>query len=95
VTIGALLPVSPFAHLLGFGHLSPLFYFALVLMVIAYLTLTELIKQRFFRPRRHSHPLAARPPDRDRRIQRRAFRWSLNKALSSHPPFRNVGKLGS
>jgi Mg2+-importing ATPase len=95
VTIGALLPVSPFAHLLGFGHLSPLFYFALVLMVIAYLTLAELIKQRFFRPRRHSHPLAARPPDRDRRIQRRAFRWSLNKALSSHPPFRNVGKLGS
>jgi Mg2+-importing ATPase len=31
--IGAVLPVSPLAHVLGFGRLSPLFYLAVVLMV--------------------------------------------------------------
>ena len=30
VAIGALLPISPLAQLLGFGHLSPLFYLALL-----------------------------------------------------------------
>ena len=82
--VGALLPVSPFRHVLGFGHLSPLFYLALVLMVAAYLTLAELVKQHFFHPRgQPPRPLAVPRQDMERRIQRRAFRWSHGLELPS------------
>ncbi|HYT81144.1 MAG TPA: magnesium-translocating P-type ATPase [Actinomycetota bacterium] len=75
--IGAVLPVSPLAHVLGFGHLSPVFFLALVLMVAAYLTLAELVKRRFFHTLGQLPlPLAQQRRDGERRIQRRAFRWS-------------------
>ena len=82
-TIGAVLPVSPLARLLGFGRLSPLFYLALVFMVACYLTLAELVKRFFFRAHGLPRPLAVRRADRDRRIHRRAFRWSEGRALPS------------
>ncbi len=81
--IGAVLPVSPLASLLGFGRLSPLFYLVLVLMVACYLTLAELVKRSFFRTHGRPRPLAVRRPDRDRRIHRRAFRWSEPRALAT------------
>ena len=74
--VGALIPLSPFAHVLGFGPLSPAFYLALLLMVVAYLTLTELIKTRFFYGRLGLHPLANRGVPQERRIERRASRWT-------------------
>ncbi len=83
--IGALLPISPLAPVLGFGPLSPLFYLALVLMVAVYLTLAELLKQRFYRVRAHDRPLALPPGERERRIQRRAFRWSHAEELPNRP----------
>jgi Mg2+-importing ATPase len=82
---GALLPASPLARPLGFGHLSPAFYAALVLLAVAYLGLAEAVKRRFFY--RHDHypsspgPLAAHPHESERRVQRRAFRWSTNRLL--------------
>jgi Mg2+-importing ATPase len=84
--IGAVLPVSPLAHVLGFGHLPLLFYLAVALMVVAYLTLAELIKQWFFYGR-HSgpSPVAVSGGEWERRIQRRAFRWSHREALPSRP----------
>jgi Mg2+-importing ATPase len=79
--VGALLPLSPFAHLLGFGHLPPLFYLAVVLMVAAYLTLAEVVKRRFFYVHGRARPLAVRTPPSERRVQRRAFRWSRGRGL--------------
>jgi P-type Mg2+ transporter len=79
--VGALLPVSPVAHELGFGRLSPLFYLALVGMVAAYLTLAEVVKQRFFHRHGEARPLAVRRDDRERLIQGRAFRWSHEREL--------------
>lgn len=73
--VGALLPISPLAGLLGFGRLSPSFYVALVLMVATYLVLVELVKARFFRVRPGPRPLAQRPTEWERRVHRRAFRW--------------------
>ncbi len=87
VAAGALLPVSPLAHVLGFGHLSPAFYAALAVMAAAYLALAEAIKQRFFYHRGHpcpQGPLAAGVHETERRIQRRAFRWST--AATRRPP---------
>jgi Mg2+-importing ATPase len=83
--IGALLPISPLRHVLGFGRLSPLFYLALVLMVAAYLTLAEVVKQRFFHVHGRPRPLAVRRHERERRIQRRAFRWSHEQELPGPP----------
>jgi Mg2+-importing ATPase len=75
--VGALLPISPFRHVLGFGHLSPLFYVALVLMSGAYLALAESIKLRFFHAHvDHARPVAAPVQRSVRRIQRRASRWT-------------------
>jgi P-type Mg2+ transporter len=91
-SIGALLPVSPLRHVLGFGHLSPLFYLALVLMVAAYLTLAELVKQRFFHSHGQPRPLAVPRQERERGIQRRAFRWSHEGELPGRPPRSKVGE---
>src|SRR5438270_3193705 len=76
VAIGALLPISPLAHLLGFGHLSPLFYLALLAMVAVYLTLVELMKKQFFHVHGQPRPLASPGSEREWRVQRRAFHWS-------------------
>jgi P-type Mg2+ transporter len=82
VAIGSLLPISPLADVLGFGHLSPQFYLALVAMVATYLVLVELVKQRFFHRHGQPRPLAVSRPEREERIHRRAFRWSHEGELS-------------
>ncbi len=74
VTLGAALPFTPVADALGFQPLPVGFFVALVLMVAAYLTLVEVGKGWFF-----SHqpaPVRLRRPRRERRVQRRAARWS-------------------
>jgi Mg2+-importing ATPase len=47
--LGAVLPFSPLAHLLGFSPLPANFFVILVVMVFAYLGLVELAKARFYR----------------------------------------------
>jgi Mg2+-importing ATPase len=49
VAVGAILPVTPFAHALGFQPLPGLFWVALALMVAAYLALIEAGKRWFYR----------------------------------------------
>ena len=76
--VGAILPFTPAAHLLGFAALPVAFFLILVAMVLAYLALVEVVKSRFYahelqrdRPRRvttHEQRLA-------HRIRRRAGRF--------------------
>ncbi len=78
VGIGILLPFSPLAHVLGFTALPAGFLGALAAMILVYLLLIELGKQRFYRVR-HPGPSIARPrPARERRILRRASRWTTH-----------------
>jgi hypothetical protein len=49
VAVGAALPFTPLAHLLGFRPLPAFFFLALTLMVISYLVLIEVGKRWFYR----------------------------------------------
>jgi Mg2+-importing ATPase len=78
VTIGAVLPFTPLAHLLGFQPLPGAFFLALAGLVIAYLALIELGKYLFYR---YGSP-AATPKPRHRvpghRVHRRAGRFTTH-----------------
>jgi P-type Mg2+ transporter len=78
VTIGAVLPFTPLAHLLGFQPLPGAFFLALAGLVIAYLALIELGKYLFYR---YGSP-AAMPKPRHRvpghRVHRRAARFTTH-----------------
>jgi Mg2+-importing ATPase len=80
VIVGALLPMSPLSHALGFTTLPLMFFLALGAMVVAYLVFVELAKQLFF-----AEPVGHVPTLRRRgvthRIQRRASRFSHPGAL--------------
>ena len=85
VAIGVALPVSPLAGRLGFQALPPLFYLALVALVVAYLILVDAGKHVFY-AHAAAHPAA--PAGRWRgprhRLQRRASRFSHAGPLRSH-----------
>jgi Mg2+-importing ATPase len=49
VVLGAVLPFTPIAHLLGFVSLPAMFFVVLALMVAAYLGLVELGKWFFYK----------------------------------------------
>jgi len=75
-TIGAVLPLTPLAPLLGFTALPLSFFAILVAMIAAYLALVEVTKAWFYR--REAHP--PRPPRSHRErhhlhIHRRAARF--------------------
>jgi Mg2+-importing ATPase len=76
VVIGALLPLSPLAHVLGFVAPPPVFYAALVVMVAAYLVLVEMGKRLFFgaEPKPGQHP---RRRGHVERVNRRAARFTV------------------
>ncbi len=78
VAIGAWLPFSPFAHVLGFTALPAGFLGALVVMIIVYLILIELGKRRFYRVRSPGPPVARPRRDREHWIHHRASRWSIH-----------------
>lgn len=84
VAIGVVLPFSPLADVLGFTALPAGFLAALVAMILVYLVLIELGKRRFYRVRPHGPPIARPRPDRQRRIHRRASRWTTR--TRPHPP---------
>jgi Mg2+-importing ATPase len=79
VAVGAVLPFTPLARLLGFRPLPGLFFFALTLMVISYLALIELGKHWFYRVSR----APARPAPWHRapghRVHRRAARFTSHR----------------
>ncbi len=75
--IGAILPYTGLANLLGFTPLPAAFFLILFGMVVVYLILVELAKTRFYRAP-HAH--TPRPPSThserlERRIRRRAARF--------------------
>lgn len=74
VAIGALLPVTPLAGMLGFQPLPAGFFVALLLMIAAYLALAEFAKHWFFRqvPKASAH--RERTPGH--RVRRRAARFT-------------------
>ncbi|HUZ09940.1 MAG TPA: magnesium-translocating P-type ATPase [Acidimicrobiales bacterium] len=75
--VGAILPYTGLAHLLGFTPLPATFFLLLFAMVVLYLLLVELAKSRFYRaPHARSEPLASTHAERmERRIRRRASRF--------------------
>jgi Mg2+-importing ATPase len=75
--VGAVLPYSPLAHLLGFEPLPLAFLGVLALMVVTYLALVEVGKHVFFgRLRPVEQPLAVPRPQRERRVHRFASAWT-------------------
>ncbi len=75
--VGAVLPYTGLAHLLGFTPLPTTFFLLLFAMVVVYLMLVELAKTRFYRA---PHARTPRPPSTraerlERRIGRRASRF--------------------
>ncbi|MDQ2894938.1 MAG: magnesium-translocating P-type ATPase [Actinomycetota bacterium] len=79
--IGALLPFTPLAHLLGFASLPLEFFLILVGMIAAYLVLAEVVKARFYkvqsRPRIEKPTRAGR---HERHVRRRAARFRRGAA---------------
>ena len=75
--VGAILPFTGLAQLLGFTPLPASFFLILFGMVVVYLFLVEMAKTRFYRA---PHPRTPRPPSTsaerlERRIRRRASRF--------------------
>jgi P-type Mg2+ transporter len=85
VITGAVLPGTPFGHMLGFRPLPGLFFLTLILMVLAYLLLIEIGKHWFYRsyraPAASVTPRSA--PGRRRRLHRRAARFTTHRRLPS------------
>ena len=75
--VGAVLPYTGLAHLLGFSPLPAVFFFLLFAMVFVYLLLVELAKSRFYRlpVTRLLTPPRTLAEGRTRQIRRRASRF--------------------
>jgi len=83
--VGAILPFTGLAHLLGFTPLPTTFFLILFGMVVVYLVLVEMAKTRFYRL---PHARTPRPPSThaerlERRIRRRASRFIRHPAQGS------------
>jgi Mg2+-importing ATPase len=81
--IGAILPFSPLADVLGFASLPLAFFLILLGMIASYLVLVELVKARFYAVQ--GRPEAPRPTHAERHhrhIRRRARRFTLHAGNS-------------
>jgi Mg2+-importing ATPase len=72
VAAGLALPYTPLGQGLGFAPIPPSILAVIGVVLVAYLTLVEIVKRRF----RVSAPAAARPRSLADRIHRRAARFS-------------------
>jgi P-type Mg2+ transporter len=82
--IGAILPFTPVAHLLGFAPLPLEFFLILVALIAAYLLLVEVVKAGFYA--HEDRPRAARPTHAERphrHIRRRAARFVRPGAVAT------------
>jgi len=82
VAVGAWLPYSPFAGLLGFTPLPAPFFLALVGMVIAYLFLVEGAKVWYYARLSGPRPAAVRTRRYSHRVARRAARFTARSPRS-------------
>ncbi len=78
--VGAILPYTGLAQLLGFTPLPTKFFLLLFAMVVVYLLLVELAKTRFYRAphSRSPRPASTHTERLERRIRRRASRFIRN-----------------
>jgi Mg2+-importing ATPase len=77
--IGAVLPFTPLAHVLGFATLPLAFFLILLAMIASYIVLVEFVKARFYAAA--ARPQRARPTRADRhshQVRRRARRFTLH-----------------
>jgi Mg2+-importing ATPase len=104
--VGAILPYTGLAHLLGFTPLPTTFFLLLFGMVVVYLLLVELAKTQFYRaPRaRSSRHVTTHAERMERHLRRRASRFIRFVTTDEHngeegrgaPPRRDpVGTNGS
>jgi Mg2+-importing ATPase len=84
--VGAVLPYTGLAHLLGFTPLPWSFFLLLIGMVVVYLFLVELAKTRFYRARH-----AVRPPTPSTHTQRLERRIVRRASRFGHHPRRSRG----
>ena len=95
VLIGAVLPFTPLAHVLGFQPLPGLFFLALAGMVISYLALIEVGKHWFYRTY-HAPVPARRHRTPGHRVHRRAARFTTHTLRPPGRPVRDgAGPSGS
>jgi Mg2+-importing ATPase len=79
--VGALLPFTPLAHVLGFASLPLEFFLILLGMIAAYLVLAEVVKARFYKMQSRPHEKRLPRADRhERHIRRRAARFRHDHA---------------
>jgi P-type Mg2+ transporter len=90
VLVGAVLPFTPLAHVLGFQPLPGLFFLTLAGLVLAYLALVEAGKHWFYRLHRAPATPAPRCRTPGHRIHRRAARFTIHTRLPARR--RNAGK---
>ena len=90
VTVGAILPATPIAGVLGFSPLPEAYFATLGVMVVAYLVVIEIAKTWFYRvedqrsaqvTRAPAAPVAAVAPASHRLLRRRARRFSTTEDL--------------
>jgi ATPase, P-type (transporting), HAD superfamily, subfamily IC len=82
VAIGAYLPYSPISHALGFQPLPAAFFVALVVMVVAYLTIVEFGKQLFF----ERVPAPVHPPRTHAWRHQHVLRGRIERWTRHEPP---------
>ncbi len=76
-TVGAVLPFTPVAELLGFATLPLTFFLILLGMIAVYLALVEGVKARFYASERRMHPTTLPHDQRHaRHVRRRAARFT-------------------
>jgi Mg2+-importing ATPase len=85
VVVAAILPVTPFAHTLGFRALPGGFFAALLGMVVVYVILVELGKRAFYRAPATGRTAIRRPYSRSRHLVRRAARFSSARRANQRP----------
>jgi Mg2+-importing ATPase len=81
--VGAVLPYTGLARLLGFTPLPAAFFGLLVGMVVVYLLLVELAKTWFYRAARPPRPGSTHAQRLERRIVRRASRFVRHPAVEA------------
>ena len=86
VAVGAVLPFTPLARVLGFRPLPGLFFLALAGIVICYLILIEIGKYWFYRLYRAPAAPAPRRRRRGYRVHRRAARFTTDALRTGHRP---------
>jgi P-type Mg2+ transporter len=84
--VGAILPFTPLAPVLGFASLPVEFFLILLVMIVGYLVLVEAVQARFYtlqeRPRRPRQTHAER---HHRHVRRRAARFARGAAGARRP----------